>query len=66
MTIDNIGNVGIGNTNPVNGKLVVSRGGGIPDLEISTNTSADTLEKALEEAHRLVNEFVKVTVKGEN
>ena len=26
----------------------------------------DTLEKALEEAHRLVNEFVKVTVKGEN
>ena len=42
MTIDNIGNVGIGNTNPVNGKLVVSRGGGIPDLEISTNTSADT------------------------
>ena len=36
------GNVGIGTTGPTNGKLVVSQGGGIPDLEISSSTVADT------------------------
>jgi hypothetical protein len=42
LMVQQSGNIGLGATNPVNGKMVISRGSGIPDLELSSNTVADT------------------------